>query len=348
MNFNVLDFGAVGDGKTDCTKAIQAALDAASECGGKVYVPSGKYLTGELTMRGEGIRLEGDSAWSFRNDGASVLILNDDSAKCLLNVTGAFGGAVCGICMNGGGQGENIHGMYLYWDEYNGGGQEDSLTVDDCRIGNFTGDGLHFEHVWCFSVRHSMIHGNVGCGLFIDGWDAFILDNWFTFNKNGGMNGKLIGALTCTGNRVEWNDVGGFVLPDGNSINITGNFFDRTFGPAIILGSKEKRFDLATITGNVIRRSGAYNEGDYFDDDRQDSHVRIINCSRTVISGNVMRTGVNDDQNGPETPKYGIVIDKCIDTVIESNIMKYSATESSLMIENELPNSVVFGTNIGM
>ena len=39
---NILDCGAVGDGKTLCTGAIATAVDkCASAGGGKVYVPAG-------------------------------------------------------------------------------------------------------------------------------------------------------------------------------------------------------------------------------------------------------------------------------------------------------------------
>ena len=40
-HLNVRDFGATGDGKTDDTKAIQRALDAAGEVQGAVFVPPG-------------------------------------------------------------------------------------------------------------------------------------------------------------------------------------------------------------------------------------------------------------------------------------------------------------------
>lgn len=47
---NVRDFGAVGDGKTDDTAAIQRAIDA----GGAVRFPSGTYLTGSVYLKSDG------------------------------------------------------------------------------------------------------------------------------------------------------------------------------------------------------------------------------------------------------------------------------------------------------
>lgn len=50
--FNVRDFGAVGDGVTKDTAALQKALDACSEAGGgEVVVPLGKYLTGSIDLK---------------------------------------------------------------------------------------------------------------------------------------------------------------------------------------------------------------------------------------------------------------------------------------------------------
>ncbi|MBT7164163.1 MAG: hypothetical protein HN904_15385, partial [Victivallales bacterium] len=57
---SVLEFGAKGDGKTDCTRAFQNALDdVAKHQGGIVNVPTGRYrLNGTLTI-GNGVTLQG-------------------------------------------------------------------------------------------------------------------------------------------------------------------------------------------------------------------------------------------------------------------------------------------------
>ncbi len=48
---SVRDHGAKGDGKTNDTRALQAAIDAAGRTGGTVAVPPGEYISGTLHLR---------------------------------------------------------------------------------------------------------------------------------------------------------------------------------------------------------------------------------------------------------------------------------------------------------
>jgi len=59
--YNVKAFGAVGDGSTDDTSAIQAAIDAAEAAGrGVVYFPAGQYkISATLTLASNGLHLIG-------------------------------------------------------------------------------------------------------------------------------------------------------------------------------------------------------------------------------------------------------------------------------------------------
>jgi len=50
--FNIIDFGANGDGLTDNATAIQQAIDACSEQGGgMVYIPAGTFMTGPFNLK---------------------------------------------------------------------------------------------------------------------------------------------------------------------------------------------------------------------------------------------------------------------------------------------------------
>ena len=50
--FNVADFGATGNGKTNDACAIQAAVDTCSlSGGGRVYFAPGDYLSGTIDLR---------------------------------------------------------------------------------------------------------------------------------------------------------------------------------------------------------------------------------------------------------------------------------------------------------
>jgi len=52
MNINILDYGAIADGNTVCTKEIQAAIDDCSAAGGgRVIVPTGEFVSGTLWLK---------------------------------------------------------------------------------------------------------------------------------------------------------------------------------------------------------------------------------------------------------------------------------------------------------
>lgn len=63
------DFGAVGDGKTDDTKALQSALDAGSGAGVKqhkiVYLPNGIYRIRETLVVNRGQQGAGLGPWLY-------------------------------------------------------------------------------------------------------------------------------------------------------------------------------------------------------------------------------------------------------------------------------------------
>lgn len=51
-DFNILKYGAVGNGVANCSKAIKSAIDACNKAGGgRVIIPAGKYFTGPVYLK---------------------------------------------------------------------------------------------------------------------------------------------------------------------------------------------------------------------------------------------------------------------------------------------------------
>ena len=310
---NVREFGAKGDGKTDDTKAIQKTIDAAAQQGGGVFVPPAEYACSELRLRPK-VALVGVPAWNYSGGGGSMLKLADDKAASLLNITGAYGATADGLSLYGGRLGKDIHGILL--DKPDPGKQEDAFRIERCQVTGFTGDGVRLAHVWCFSIRQSMIAFCRGDGVRCIGWDGFLMDNWFSGNGGAGFGGRDAGSVTLTGNRIEWNRDAGILVTTGGHFNITGNYIDRSGKAGIHLGEIRACKHMA-ITGNLIYRSGKHAELDSLDS----CQIRIEAGSGLTVIGNVMNVGRDDGQKGNYSPSYGIVYKSLENCVIKDNVL---------------------------
>ena len=366
--FDVTEFGAVGDGVTDSTEAFQRAIDKAGEVKGAVVVPPGMYLCSTLYMK-PGVCLVGYSGWGYRETGGSVIKLKCGSCACIIDMTGAFGARLRDIQLLGNHcAGENVHGVYVKWQDQISrlnddpvrednalpekcqiGFREDSVTIEKCYIKNFSGDAVHLERIWAFTIKDSMFVANKGNAVYINGWDGWITDCIMHTNHGAGIYTDVVcAAVTMTGNRIEWNRNGGINLVNSNLLNITGNYFDRAYGPAIkLIGDKNACHNI-TATGNIFNRSGKPN-GDGFENEYENSHLYFDNCYNLAVTGNTFISGKDDfGEEGGYGPNHCVVFKRLDSCVISANTMQGGSLKKSLVDLGEHTESNCINNNAGV
>jgi len=348
MTLNVRDFGAAGDGEIDDTAAIQRALDEAAETDGTVFVPDGVYCCAGVKLPPH-VGMVGNATWGYRGDkSGSVLKLNRDDATCLIDITGAVGGTLNGLLLEGAGLGDGTHGVFLGPNDARR--EEDAPRIERCQVVHFTGNGLHLERVWCFSLRASQVAFNKGDGLYLGGYDGFIIDNWFSGNGGAGIAGRIgTASFTVTGNRIEWNHEGGIRIEGGVHYNITGNYIDRSgHGGIMLLPRGEERIACmcVTITGNVIYRSGKPEWTDASSDPEASAHIRLDGAHGVTCVGNTMCVG-QDDSGGINSPAYGMVLKNLRNCVVKDNAMHIGALKELVHDLGEHDEGVIIKDNVG-
>lgn len=339
--YNVLDFGAKGDGKTADSEAIQKALDAAGAVGGTVYFPAGRYLCHDLKVHPHTTLLS-EPQWGYRGEGGAMLLLDSDEADCLLNITGAFGVHLHGLFLQGRrGVAKPIHGVFLNNSEKYSP-QEDAIVIDDCKIERFSGHGVHLLRSWLFIIRHSIMQANKGCGVQITGWDGFVTDNQFSGNGSHGFGCDSVGStIMFTANRVEWNQGYGLFLCAGDAWNVTGNCFDRNWGAGLCA----MKMRTTTITGNVFRRCGK--DSSRLTEGEHSCQVRLEECSGLALVSNVCAAGRDDGGKGTYTPQYGFLVRKLSHSVISSNSLFKGYLKDMTSDLGEHGQDYLFTNNVG-
>jgi len=178
MIFNVLDFGAKGDGISDDTAEIQAAIDAAHAAGGgTVYVPAGTYIVSGTSDKSDGaIRLLSNVTLQGAGMGETTLKVRDDNPYAITGIVRTpfdevtHDVALYDITLDG----NRANNAYKIDGFYTGVRPEDprqdyNITVERVEIMNCSGYGFDpHEQTVNLRIADSVAHHN--------GLDGFVAD----------------------------------------------------------------------------------------------------------------------------------------------------------------------------
>jgi hypothetical protein len=300
--FNVKDFGAVGDGSTDDTTAIQAAITAAQTFGATaggacVYVPaSSSYykITTRLLINANGITLMGD--------GAGSVIINTSTGNCLevgdnaanrsdvhitqinLQATGANSIAIKGQKATN----IRIHQCLIV----NSGATADGIrltdsfcaTITENTLGGVKGYGIHASSsANAMYVAGNRLDGNSiasTCGIYIDGAGNTVKGNtvetWATCinikSEKGGEYGPnyfetYVTGYLCDSSGAEGVTItGGYYAATGSTVSIkisAGNGYSIRGGSFVGTHSGGAPIELTSGPGDVTIYPGIVHDDVY-------------------------------------------------------------------------------------
>ena len=262
---NVRDFGAVGNGTTDDTAAINAAIAFAGPTGKSVYLPAGKYLITSTIAIDWAITLFGDIATIYTQSsypygtvivkGAAVAgpALKFNTDKCAiksLGVVGLAGNTGDGIHLNANGcLLENVQVKYVANDGVRIGGYAAGINANSCILNNV------------------IVNYNGGSGLYIHSNNVGLPDanacaiTSLSANFNT-VNGVLLGNCyqnTFIGIHIENNTAWGikldpesrnnyFIGGDNTETNGSGQLWNRGTANMFFLDSSPTYTEAGTYT----------------------------------------------------------------------------------------------------
>lgn len=175
-SLNVRNFGAMGNGSTDDTTAIQTAINRLPSTGGTIVVPAGTYMINAL----KGISLRSHTRLSLATGATLKAIGNSAQRSWVVKVWNVnnveiVGGAVMGErTTHRGTSGEWGYGINIQGSS--------KVYVHDITVSNAWGDGL--------------LVGATGWG------SSAVLSNGVTLNRVTSKNNRRQGLTICPANQV--------------------------------------------------------------------------------------------------------------------------------------------------
>lgn len=248
---NVRNYGAKGDGITDDTVALQAAIDAAA---GAVFLPPATYAhAATLSLKRNLVLYGAGPASILRYTGTGVAVQAVETGSPGTR----WGSSIRDLRIT---TARGTHGLRL----------KDLAEFEvgsNVRIDGFSAAGLHITGTAPMGVtvrvyvHNCYIIENKGDGILADGVNAlhqiFIHGNTIQGNGGKGINLQNDGkAWSIAGNDIEGNTSNQLYLNGGGPISVVGNYFEQTNAADIVLVADSRPVQGFQFEGNMVQGVG--------------------------------------------------------------------------------------------
>ncbi len=235
---NVKDTGAKGDGKTDDTASIQAAIDAVAGTGGTVLVPDGVYMIDAAAK--PRLSLKDDMTLKLADGATLKAIPNDQKKYAVLMISGVANVTVIGGTLEGERYGHKSKagswGMGIHIKE-----GAKNVVIADVTAKDMWGDGFYVSDASDVTFCGVTADHNRRQGLSVIEVEGLVVLN-SAFQNTGG---------TRPGAGIDFE-------PDDRDQTITGiriensKFIDN-IGPGILIAGKKGTVENIELTRNLFK-----------------------------------------------------------------------------------------------
>lgn len=327
---SIVDYGAVGDNTTDCTSAIQDALDNNTS----VYVPAGIFKTTSTLTIPEGVTLFGTGSIHYTGTGHAINVTGDDVTIEGVTIYGDYSGTYSsgsiGIYCS---QTTYSPTLNVVW--------TNRLKFKNLTIYNFGGYGIRGDWWNTFEISGCYIHdcGYAGMVITSPRYGRIINNNIYNItpgvtnsgygislsrNKDATIGGVANTPISLADAPVPYDciianntvaSISNYVAIDlhsGNNISIIGNNVQACQMGVNLEHASSNSSILATVTNIVISGNTFYGSSSpwyapcvYVD--AQGGYGEI--AENLAISGNSFYNyGLSSSSPFPASPQYGGVI----------------------------------------
>jgi parallel beta-helix repeat protein len=230
----ITDYGAVGDGRTDCTSAIRAAVaDASDPRPGAVVIPQGEFAYSDSIYVGDNIAVLGEQ-------GATLIARTERQAFVAKGVNIVFRALRIKSTPRYRSHDEPTHGI--------AGVNSTNLLIAGCVIDGASGGGIYLESCSDFLLQDNRVTRTLADTIHITGRSerGVVTRNICQSGGDDGIavvsyapSGLMCRDIAVIGNEITDGKARGIAVAGGEHVQVSNNRIHNTEWAGILIASDE-------------------------------------------------------------------------------------------------------------